>query len=259
MRHEGTRVGRLARLAIAASVLLAAPTLVAGAAEHIYAGQYSSTAFSGVDGYIRVSGTNMVDGNNNFHATFVNLCVTTSCGQWVQVGQFQGTIGTGTCPGSACVRSTTYVHGYFENYLWCGEYDIDDTGDEHLDPNVPYYVSRVGTGVSSCDDTDEKYAFRSDSYTNPPDGYGYLTASTGIPIAETELYHQIGDGEPLGQDRVGLNDNNQVNDSFGLHVLSAGNWLLWSPSNAPGSQQFDDDPPYYYSVKQYSAFRTDDQ
>ncbi|HEX6140235.1 MAG TPA: hypothetical protein VF013_07230 [Candidatus Limnocylindria bacterium] len=142
----------------------------------------------------------------------------------------------------------------------CGLYDIDDTGDEHLDPNVPYYVSRVGTGLSPCDQTQSKFAFRSDGIGNPPDGYGYMSSSWGIPIAETELYADITDGEPLGLDRFGLTDDNKVNDSFGLHLLNgSGQWLLWNAANAPGTGTFGNNPPFYYQVKAYSAFRTDDQ
>ncbi len=70
----------------------------------------------------------------------------------------------------------------------------------------------------------------------------------------------ISDGEPLGQDRFGLDDNNRVNDSFGLHLLThSGQWVLWNAANAPGTRTFGGNPPFYDEVKRYSAFRTDDQ
>lgn len=213
---------------------------------HRYAGQSSTTTFYGIDGYIRVSGTVMVDPYNNFHASFVNLCPWTDCRQWVQVGQFQGTGGVPPCPGPTCIRSTTYVHGYWENYLSCGLYAIEDTGDVHLDPNVAYYVSNIGTGFSPCERQEPRFAFRHGSITNPPDGYGYMSSAWGVPAAETELYAGISDGEPLGQDRFGLDDNNRVNDSFGLHLLTrSGQWVLWNAVNAPGTQSFAHEPPFY--------------
>lgn len=230
------------------------------AAIYRYAGQSSSSTFYGIDGYIRVSGTVMVDGSNNHHASFVNLCPASDCRQWVQVGQFQGTIGAPPCPGPTCVRSTTFVHGYWENLLSCGLYAITDTGDVHLDPNVAYYVSNIGTGFSPCEQQQPRFAFRHGSIINPPDGYGYMSSAWGIPIAETELYADISDGEPLGQDRFGLDDNNRVNDGFGLHLLTrSGQWVLWNAANAPGTGTFAGNPPFYYEVKRYSAFRTDDQ
>ena len=250
---------RLAALmAVAAMLALPRPVF---AAEHTYAYQWAtSTYVSGIDGYIRVSGTNMVDGNSNFHLSMFNLCSSYYCDEgFVQVGQFQGTVGRGTCPGTTCVRSVTYVHGYWENELPCDLYYIDDTGDEHLDPNVAYYISYVGSGVSSCGSLQAKYAFRSDSYTNPPDGYGYTSSSTGWPEAATELKQEPGDGEPLGQDRFGLNDNNQVQSGYGISVLKSGSWKAWNSANVPGSESIEFAPPYYYGVNAFTSFRTDDQ
>lgn len=250
----------LALLVLLLTASLTAPQPTVAQQVFKYAGQYATNTFTGIDGYIRVSGTTMVDPYFNHHATWIDLCPGTSCSSWIQTGQYQGTVGTGTCPGSACVRSITYAHGYLENMQWCGEYDIDDTGDEHLHPNVPYYISRVGTGVSSCNDTDWKYAFRSDSFSNPPDGYGYLSSSSGVPLADTELYADPSQNEPLGQDRIGLDNNNQENGSYSLHLLSGGSWTQWNATSAPGTTvPTPASPLHYYGVKAYSSFRTDDQ
>lgn len=60
------------------AAFLALPNTALAVTDHVYAGQASTTTVSGIDGYIRVSGTSMVNGNVNFHATFLNLCVSTT-------------------------------------------------------------------------------------------------------------------------------------------------------------------------------------
>lgn len=249
---------RAATSTFLAILLALSPSTAFAAQQFRYAGQWSTTTkVSGVDGYIRVSGTIMVDPDHNHHMSFFALCPTTACSQWVQVGQFQGILGQ--CPGSPCVQSTEFVHGFWENKTSCGAYEVADTGDEHLDPNVPYYVNYVGTGFSPCNLNQPKFAFRKDRIDNPPDGYGYMSSSIGIPIAETELLFDPFEGEALNQDRFGLNDNNQVQSGYGISVLKSGTWKAWTEAWAPGTATFQDWPLRYYGVRAYYAFRTDDQ
>lgn len=264
-RRRGLRsTQRFLGLAFSLAVALGSVSPVS-AQTFAYAYQYHLSSWSGVDGYIRVSGQVMSDPNANHHASWFSLSPGTTgsvAGGWVQIGQYQGTIGIAPCPGSQCVRTVQFVHGYWENKLPCTGftfYDVGDTGDVHADPNVAYYVNRIGTGVSPCDTTQQKWAFRVGGYLNPPVAYGYLSSATGWSEAATENYY-TGAPEPLGLDRLGLNDSNGVDDSYGLHLKSpsTGSWLLWSPANAPNTMALDDNPPFYYGVKAWSAFRTDD-
>lgn len=244
--YEDLAVKRL--FAILLAVWIAASPSAANAAHvHLYAGQAATTWWPGIDGYIRGSGTVMLNPNTNFHAHFVNLCSGGNCGQWVQIGQYQGSI--------SVITSAQFVHGYWENVDKCGIYRIQDLGRPPT-PNYPYYVNFVGMVATSPEcSAQAKYSFRQGSWTNPPVGTGYMANNSGIPIAETEITSD-GAREPINANHFGANHSKQYQAGYALHIYNGANWLLWNDANIAGTSTFAQAPPLRTTLNQWAAFYT---
>lgn len=255
MTHRSQRL--LVGLTAVATLLVGQVSVANATVWHIYAGQSSTTVVDGVDGYIYTTKVTMAHPTANGIANFLNLCSSTSCGQWVQLGPFQGTFGTGTCPGVTCIQSTTAIHMYWENLDGCSDYDNADLGAPPT-PNYPYYVTRTGTTITLDCGVEKKYAFRFGSFVNPPSGYGYMSSTGGIPIVETEQKYDdaVGGMEPFAVTYYGLNNSHAINHSYAvrLYNLGTGVWSLWD--TAVATVTFHDNPPYYKGAEHWSAFDT---
>jgi len=167
-------------------------------------------------------------------------------------------------PRPLCIRQPTVTHGYWENLDVCSGgssvYSVDDTG-----PNSPnnkaYFVNWIGTGYSPCGETQHKFAFRQGTVYAPPDGYGFISSKTGWPWAAKEVDELVG-SETVGLDRFGLNDNNQYQAGYALHLKNAStqNWDTWLGNSFPNTYVFSAAPPYYCVVSGATpaAFRTRD-
>jgi hypothetical protein len=237
----------LALIAIPAFVTSASAGDCHSANGHCYAGQSGTTAVKGIDGYIRGSGTVMADPQAHFNAHFVNLCPTTSCTSWVQLGPYQGTINV--------ISSPNVMHMYIENQNACVGYGIGDHGAPPT-PNYPYYVyySGVTQTVGGC--TGQRlYYYKVGSVTNPPISDGWLTTTTGIPVAETEIFG----GEDVGLDWFGCDNSGNASSSFGVHLLNASSqWVTWTAANEPGSQPIANAPNVFQQLQAWYSFKTHD-
>lgn len=127
---------------LAIGLCLATQPALAATDVHLYGGVAGDTSFNGVDGYIRGSTTTAVP-SNKFRLNFVNLCRTGDCLQWVQLGEYQGDIGT--------LSSSTQLRMYIENSWYTDPttrclYDSTDLGVP-AEPNQAYYISYTGVSV----------------------------------------------------------------------------------------------------------------
>lgn len=231
-------------LALAIALAGALPVVAAG---NTYAGQSSSTQVSGIRGYIWATAAVLDDPIHLAQIHFINLCRTTSCASWVQIGAYQGAISN--------IQSQTVIHMYAENQDGCGNYGVRDLGAVPISPPNEFYAI-TDSGVSATIDcmTQRKWYLRYGSLTNPPAYIGYMSGSLGIPIAETELHG----GENMNTDYFGLSNTHAVDDAYGLRVLMSGTWKLWTAANVPNTGSFQGAPPYYVSKKQFTAFQTHD-
>jgi hypothetical protein len=225
--------------AVFAGVLIAAaPQTAFAGVETFYAGQHTTSWWSGVDGYIRASGTVMLDGVNNFHAHFVNLCSHSNCDQWVQIGQSQGH-----------ELSATQIWSYFESFDECGVRRLGKLGVPPT-PNYPYYVSYLRETSGSCPQS--QFAFRQGSWSNPAVGYGFMSFASGIAIAETEI-SSVGPREPINTNYFGTNDAHVYQASKALHLWN-GTWAIWTIA----TNEIEAEPPFRDTLHQWGAFKTFD-
>lgn len=238
----------------ALTVILATAALVTAASNYRYAGQRSDTnLYNGLDGYLRTSAITMADSTNNTLGPWFSMG---PLGQWVQIGLYQGTAGTGTCPGATCIRSRTSVHMYGEWTDSCSTYGISDLGVPPT-PNYPYYLSYTGTSTSACG-VAFQWAFRVGSFTNPPVLLKYMSVNAAGPQSFQEVqWNTVNETAPTTYH--GLNASGAVNDSYGLHLYkhSSSQWVLWNSTNAPNTYtQVTGAPPSYIISKLWSAFKT---
>lgn len=268
MQRTPNRLSKRGWLQGGSAMLLAVSLLLQGASQpvfavgcgvpHCYAGSRpgtTTTTVSGIDGYIWGTTVLLSDPLRNFQAHFINLCPASLCSTgWAQIGPFQGTINAnadGTCPPVTCVRSQAAMRMYGENTDACSNYVITDFGAPP-NQNEPYYLSYSGTSQFIDCATQYKFYFRYGSLTNPPAGSAWFGKSTGYTYAETEIYG----GETTNTDYFGLDGSHNVNDSFGVHALKSGSWVLWDSTSIPGSTSYNNTPPYDVIKKAYSAFQT---
>ena len=231
---------------LALTVVLASAMPVA-AAGNTYAGQSSSTQVSGIRGYIWATAAVLDDPVHLAQIHFINLCRTTSCTSWVQIGGYQGAITT--------ISSPTAIHMYAENLDGCGNYGVRDLGAVPINPPNEFYAI-TDSGVNATIDcmSQRKWYLRYGSLNNPPSYIGYMSGALGIPIAETELHG----GENMNTDYFGLSNTHAVDDTYGLRVLMSGTWKLWTAANVPGTGPINDAPPYFVQKKAWTAFQTHD-
>lgn len=247
-------VRHLVAMAVVLSLTLGSVSPAAAASNYRWAGQRSDAdLYSGLDGYLRTSAITMADSTNNTVGPWFSMGPSN---QWVQIGLYQGTAGTGTCPGATCIRSRTSVHMYGEWVDSCLSYGIGDLGVAPT-ANYPFYISYTGSTASSCGFA-YQWAYRVGSYTNPPVLLRYMNVSLAGPQSFQEVqWNSVNETAPPTYH--GLNASGGINDSYGLHLFkySTGQWLLWSPANAPGTYvQTIGAPPSYFAMKNWSAFQT---
>lgn len=217
---------------------------------HRWAGYEGPVAVTGIDGYIRGSGTVALP-STQFHANWINLC-RSSCAQWVQLGVYQGHFGT--------ITSLSQMHIYLENN-WNGcFYESTDFGAPPS-ANYPYYISYTGSRfVNDCPGGgyEYEYAARKGSYTNPPIGYALMAGSSGFPFAKTELFSATSNATdvPHNTDYFGTDNNHVANGSYGIHLLMGGSWTSWTPTTEPGTAAVNYQPPTLGSTHSYWSFAT---
>jgi hypothetical protein len=143
------------------------------------------------------------------------------------------TLRVSTEPGQ--LQSPTGTHLYTESN-GCGgtAYTPVDLGTPPT-PNYPVYVSWDGVyNLNACSGAGAWYFdYRRGSWLNAPIGTAVLPASTGYPEAALEeMYYDPHPPEHINTTWFGLDNNQNVNNSYGLHLstYATGNWALWSNS-----------------------------
>lgn len=266
--RKAARISSALMTSIALLTTLAASPLPAAAAQctdWCYAGYFTnSTAWQGVDGYIRQSTTSPLSGNNH-HADWISVCGPPSCGSniWVQIGTYQGAIG-GTIPNDS-ISSYSGVDVYTEASDQCQDRtDVDHNAPPQAD--YPYYVNYDGQGphTMTCPSYSKlagqqvqyyNYQFRDGSSNDPPIAYGTLSSAAGQVETMTELYD--GPTTPTNTDYYGCSASlSCTTDSYGLHLYNGSAWLVWNANYSTSVWSPEGDPPYRHSYNTYWSWKT---
>lgn len=195
-----------------------------------YAGQQASSGTNGIDGYIRGSGSIMLDPSDHAVAEWIGLVNGAgSSFHWVQSGQYQGLLGFSSSPNA--------IHLYYESLSCTGSvYQWDDLGAPPT-PNYPVYMNWAG-GFSDQDCSSYYFPFRVGSWTSAPVGTGRMQSSAGLPQAYVENRVRHGSPvEPIGNIRFGQDHAGNVSSGYGLHVYTRAwnQWSLWTANFPNGT------------------------
>jgi hypothetical protein len=248
--HRLLRVS-MALLMAATAILMPAP--IASAESHIYAGHRSPnpSGATGVNGYVRHSGTIMTDCFNQFLAAFLSIGTGSPSNKWVQIGHTQGTL-LDNCSSSA---ARLYAE---QNDCNRAKYALWDLGQTPV-PNYPVYVNSTSvTQIDPCTQgLDTQWAFRVGSLTSAPKAYGYVYQVPSQVDALQELMWTTSRPE-INANRFGLNDAGQVQSGYGISVRKSGTWNAWTPTWVPGSYMREDAPLNVIQTRAYYAFQVHD-
>jgi hypothetical protein len=179
---------------------------------------------------------------------------------FVQVGAYQGQL----CGSIPCITAHYHMHMYWEmnscNYT---RYNHDDLGAPPS-TNYGYFINWNGS-FNDNDCGSYYFPIRVGSWSSQPVGTGRLHASEAFPQAATEIRY-LSSRSPERIDPVwfGLNNNNQADNSYGLHFYNraTGNWTLWTNSqtvttteSVPGGIS---NPLRFTGVRDFDGFRVFD-
>jgi hypothetical protein len=277
-RHDCFGCRRHPRIASGLVVVLAVLTVLARSSPagattdaYIYAAQIDTASTSdGVDGYIRDSGIASIPTPDHV-AEWIGLdhipdLQTGTIAGWVQAGQLQGVVGG--VGGAAEIK----MYGEWAECFVGGipdYYHIQDFGfppsSSNYDQAMYIYYDGNQVQYRNCDGsigTWYEYVWTVGTV------YGPVLMRFNMPVqflyaqaAQEEYY--VGSELHIGTDRLGLDPNGLVNDSYGLHRHNGvSHWAVWTAASFPGTYIYYPttppglpDPFVYVTKKLYSAFQ----
>jgi hypothetical protein len=244
------------------AILIAVPSiaLATHTVYRYYEGQKATPGTNGIDGYVRGSGSAMLDPGNNAIAEWLSLVTGSgSATQWVQTGQYQGSLGLGYSP--------TQVHLYAESVSCNLTAVLSVDLGQPPQPNYPVYVNWAG-GFNDQDCASFYFPFRVGTWTSAPVATGRMQSSSGLPQAFVEVrVRHATPIEPIGQTRFGQDASGSINSSYGLHVYTyaTNNWALWTQTFPSGTTtggytvpSGQPNPLTYIPRRAHDAFNIDD-
>jgi hypothetical protein len=235
-----------------AAVMCFPPCNVGAASPPTYGGWGTSAAsWSGVDGYVRQSGTKPV---SSLHAVWVSLV--SPNGGWEQIGEYQGDWAGGNSENSVSM----YIEDRDDSCLVSGGMDYHPIPQgAPAAADQAYYVNRSASTATThtCMNGQTSlpswpYDFRIGTYSSKPVATGHLSVAFSWASAMTEDQN----APYLNTDYVGCDPSlTCAVAGNGLHLFDGVTWRQWDTS-IPVGEQNNSYAPYLHPYQLYWSFKT---
>jgi hypothetical protein len=211
--------------------------------------QTGTSSIYGIDGYIRSSTTVPVAANTH-RTDWINVCPS-PCSNWVQVGAYQGQVGS-----LAFNPSTTRI--YAEEQRTCAYYAYDQGAA--INANEAYYLTYSGTVSTGLCGTQYLWTVRKGSFNSSPIRTLALSVSHGYGLAKSELaWPQSGSVPPANTTYFGVDSSFNPDISKGLHLQydPGGVFVPFNTTNEPNASYGSDVYRVLHTTQYYWSFKVD--